>query len=57
MEKTMKKEWYNCPVCGQKLLKINPSKKIEGVYIKCKKCRQEVEVNNIEPEPTTKRVV
>ena len=54
MNKEIVKGWYNCPVCGQKLLKINPEKKIEGVYIKCKRCRQEVEIiNEPEPEPTT----
>lgn len=29
------KQWYYCPVCGQKLLMVEPSKKFEGVYIKC----------------------
>lgn len=50
MNKEIVKEWHNCPVCGQKLLKINSKKKIEGVYIKCKRCRQEIEIIN-EPEP------
>jgi len=49
----MKKEWWLCPVCGQKLLMIDKSKNIEGVYIKCKKHNGEVEVINQikEPEP------
>ena len=49
------KQWYYCPVCGQKLLMVEPSKKFEGVYIKCKRCRQEVEiVNEPKPEPAVK---
>jgi transcription elongation factor Elf1 len=40
------KVWYVCPICNQKLLMINPVKSIEGVYVKCKKCHQEVEVIN-----------
>lgn len=46
----MKKEWWSCPICHQRLLMINKCKKIDGVYIMCKKCHQEVEVKN-EPEP------
>lgn len=41
----MSKDWYNCK-CGQKLLKIDTTKKIEGVYIFCKKCKNEIEVKN-----------
>lgn len=51
----MNKEWWYCPICGQKLLMINKANKIEGVYIKCKKCSKEVEVKNVpeqEREPT-----
>jgi len=40
------KEWFVCPICGQKLLMIDKTKNIEGVYIKCKKCKQEVEIKN-----------
>ena len=44
------KKWYYCPVCGFKLLMVDSSKKIEGVFIKCKKHGMEVEIKN-EPEP------
>lgn len=43
-------EWYHCPVCNFKICKINPHKHIEGVYIKCKKCGNIIEIKN-EPEP------
>jgi len=36
--------WYHCTKCGQKLLKYSDAAKSEGVYIKCKRCKQEVEV-------------
>ncbi|NFA35161.1 hypothetical protein EXM81_09645 [Clostridium botulinum] len=46
------KVWFKCPICGQKLLKVDTTKKIEGVYLMCKKCHQEIEiVNNIESKP------
>ncbi|GAA0081321.1 hypothetical protein UT300006_19460 [Clostridium sp. CTA-6] len=46
------KAWFKCPICGQKLLKIDTTKKIEGVYLMCKKCHQEIEIiNNIESKP------
>lgn len=46
------KQWYYCNICGQKLLQIDPAVKISGVYIKCKRCRQEVEIkHNPEPKP------
>lgn len=35
-------EWFFCPICGQKLCKIAPN--AQGVFIKCKKCKNEVEV-------------
>ncbi|HWQ74507.1 MAG TPA: hypothetical protein VN441_04265 [Syntrophomonas sp.] len=38
----MNKQWFHCPVCGQKLCQC--TEKAQGVYIKCKKCKQEVEV-------------
>jgi len=39
------KKWYYCPECGQKLLKYDDKEgKSRKVYIKCKKCRKEVEI-------------
>lgn len=40
------KTWYKCPVCGQKLLMIDDSKEISGVFIQCKKHHGEIEVKN-----------
>lgn len=40
------KEWFICPVCRQKLAKIDKSKNIEGVTIWCKKCKREIEIRN-----------
>lgn len=42
----MKKEWWSCPVCGKKGVMIDINKNIEGVYIKCKICKREIEIIN-----------
>ncbi|MBL4935087.1 hypothetical protein JK636_04865 [Clostridium sp. YIM B02515] len=46
----MVKEWFICPVCGKKLLLIDKTKSIEGVYAWCKKHKGNIEIKN-EPEP------
>ena len=51
------KQWFLCPVCRQKLCMIN--QKAQGVFLQCKRCKQEVEIrykenseqNKSEPEP------
>ncbi len=40
------KVWFKCPCCGQNIAKIDNSKNIEGVFLSCKRCRNEVEVKN-----------
>ncbi|MDT8715551.1 hypothetical protein IAI10_02610 [Clostridium sp. 19966] len=40
------KKWFKCPVCGQKLAKIDDDKDIAGVAIWCKKCKREIEIRN-----------
>ena len=49
-------KWYTCPVCHTKLLKVADNFIAKGIYIKCKKCKRQIEVKqNIaraqEPEP------
>ena len=40
------KIWFRCPNCNQKLLKYDGSKgESKKLYIKCKKCEREVEIN------------
>lgn len=40
------KKWYHCPKCGQKLIKYyGKEAKSKKVYIKCKKCNEEIEIN------------
>lgn len=41
--------WYKCPICGQKILKISEIAQSKGLYIKCKKCKNEIEIK-IEPK-------
>lgn len=40
------KVWYKCPICGKNLVKIDDSKHIEGVFVKCKLCKTDVEIKN-----------
>jgi transcription elongation factor Elf1 len=44
-ERKEEKKWYVCPHCGKNLLKYNPQMaKSERVYLKCKNCKEEVEI-------------
>ena len=37
--------WYKCPHCGQTLFMIRSDAVIRGLQIKCKKCKQLVNVS------------
>jgi len=39
-------KWFYCPICGQKLCRVSATYEIGkgGVYVWCKKCKNEVEV-------------
>lgn len=39
-------KWYKCPICGKKALRIDDTKHIEGVFTKCKLCKQDIEIKN-----------
>ena len=38
-------DWYCCSRCGQKLFKVLPGAEAKGIMIKCKKCREIIEIN------------
>lgn len=40
----LKRTWYMCPKCGAKLLIYDNTASCKGVYIKCKKCKSEIEI-------------
>lgn len=42
----MNKDWYYCPICKKKLVKIDYDKQIEGVFVQCPKCKREIEIKN-----------
>jgi len=42
--KNIDQKWFQCPYCGKRILKYGPKAKSEYVYIKCKNCKQEVEI-------------
>ena len=37
-------EWYCCRKCGQKLFKIYPGAKARGILMKCKRCKEIIEI-------------
>ena len=39
-----KREWYVCRVCGQRLAIVDDTAECHGVYIKCKNCKNEIEI-------------
>lgn len=39
-----RREWYPCPYCGQHLLVYADTAVCSGLYVKCRKCRREVEI-------------
>lgn len=41
--------WYRCDVCGQKILMYENNSISKGIYIKCKKCKEIVEIVVNEP--------
>ena len=45
------RRWWCCPVCGKKLLQVNPGASCRGVQIRCRgrkpdgtPCRKEMEI-------------
>lgn len=42
--------WFRCPDCGQKLAQKEKGAVSSGVFIKCKKCRKEIEIKLKENE-------
>jgi len=51
-------KWYHCPICGQKIFQIDTNARAEGIYVKCKKCKNIIEVRlepKLEPEPVSVR--
>ncbi len=48
--------FFKCPYCGRKLAIIDSTKKIQGVFLKCGKCKREVEIKNIESQNPEARV-
>ena len=40
----LRRDWYKCPHCGKNLLIYNNTAACEGVFIRCKGCKKEVEI-------------
>lgn len=46
LDKDLEKEWFVCPYCGKKLAMIDKDSKVEKVFIKCTRCKNEIEITN-----------
>lgn len=40
----LERMWYRCPHCGAKLAVYDNTASSAGVFIKCRTCKQEVEI-------------
>ena len=38
------RRWYACPHCGKKLVIYDNTAACSGVFVKCKQCEREVEI-------------
>jgi transcription elongation factor Elf1 len=43
-EKTNERRWFTCPICGQKICQFSDEAIAMELYIKCKKCGNEIEI-------------
>lgn len=54
MDNENERYWFTCPVCGQKICQFTEDAMSMKLYIKCKKCHNEIELkinmNNQEDE-------
>lgn len=39
-----KRKWFTCPHCGRRLVQYEEDGKSEKIYLKCKSCKNEVEI-------------
>lgn len=38
------RNWYCCPYCNKALFPVKPDARVEGLVLRCKACRHDVEV-------------
>jgi predicted RNA-binding Zn-ribbon protein involved in translation (DUF1610 family) len=43
-DNTNERNWFLCPKCGQKICQLSNEAKSYGLYFRCKKCHNEVEI-------------
>lgn len=41
----LERTWYKCPHCGKKLVIYDNTASCNGVFIYCKGCKGEIEIN------------
>lgn len=40
----LERKWFKCPVCGTKLAVYDNTSRSSGIFIKCKTCKNEIEL-------------
>lgn len=40
----LRRDWVKCPYCGCKLAIADNTARCEGIYIKCRVCKREIEI-------------
>lgn len=41
-----KRIWVECPHCGKRLAMVEKDSKVQKVFIKCNRCKNEIEIKN-----------
>jgi transcription elongation factor Elf1 len=39
------KKWFLCPYCKKKLIRYEEDAESKGVFLLCKNCKKEIEIN------------
>lgn len=40
----LKRQWFRCPHCHKKLFLCDDTAEVKGIYIKCKNCKNTIQV-------------
>ena len=44
LEHPVRREWFHCPICNTKLAVFDNAAQSNGVFVKCKTCKNEIEI-------------
>lgn len=56
LEQKSDRHWFECPICGQKICQFTDAALSFELFIKCKKCKNEIEIRvNFKPNEDEKK--